>query len=97
MKLVNLMTFLAVLIVPNCVILNNKFVNFKLRYKKNHDTKLYGKIKTENSNKKLLFTRLVLFIRLKSLFMDNEQYQTRVQEEKKKTQRVKRNTQTPPK
>ena len=51
-------------------------------------------------NKKLLFTRLAQFISLKSLFMENEQCQTRVQEKKKKTQKLqckKRNTQTPPK
>ena len=41
---------------------------------------------------------LALFISLKSLFMDNEQYQTRVQKKKKtqNTQRKKRNTQMPP-
>ena len=52
-------------------------------------------------NKKLLFIRLAQFISLKSLFMENEQCQTRVQEKKKKkTQKLqckKRNTQTPPK
>ena len=61
-------------------------------------------LKTENNKKiiiikKLLFTHLALFISLKSLFMDNKQCQTRVQEKKKKMQKMqckKRNTQTPP-
>ena len=41
---------------------------------------------------------LALFISLKSLFMDKEQYLTRVQKKKKtqNTQRKKRNTQMPP-
>ena len=40
---------------------------------------------------------LALFISLKSLFMDKEQYQTRVQKKKtQNTQRKKRNTQMPP-
>ena len=42
---------------------------------------------------------LALFISLKSLFLDNEQCQTRVQGRKKKTQKMQRkkhNTQTPP-
>ena len=48
--------------------------------------------------KKLLFTCLTLFISLKSLFMDNEQCQTRPGKKKtQKTQCKKRNTQTPPK